>query len=89
VRTAGQGQGYAGAVPPAPPAPSAARHAGRAEAGFALLIAFAVVSSLIVRVGEGETPLALLLALPALAAIRSSYVKHLPEIAELSDIGVC
>lgn len=70
MRTAGQGQGYAGAVPPALPARFNARRAGRAETGFASLIAFAVVSSLIVRVAEGETPLALLLALPALAAIR-------------------
>jgi signal transduction histidine kinase len=68
-------------VPLAPPA----RHAGpsrrRGEAGFALLIAVVVGASLIVRAGEGETPLVLLLALPALAAIRLRQNRPLEALA--------
>jgi signal transduction histidine kinase len=78
VRTAGQG--YAGAVPLALPARSAGPSARRGEAGFALLIALAVVGSLIVRVGQGETPLVLLLALPALAAIRLRHKRPLEAL---------
>jgi signal transduction histidine kinase len=50
-------------------AASAAPSSRRSEAVFAVVIGLAVVASLIVRVGEGETPVVLLLALPALAAI--------------------
>jgi signal transduction histidine kinase len=81
VRAAGQGQGYAGAVPPALPAPRAARSARRGEGVFAVLIALAVVGSLIFRAGEGETPLVLLLALPALAAIRLRHSRPLEALA--------
>src|ERR1700694_1706771 len=82
VRTAGQGQGYAGAVPLAPPAPSAARSARRGEAGFAGLIALAVIGSLIVRVGDQrETPFVLLLALPRRAAIRMRHSRTLAALA--------
>jgi signal transduction histidine kinase len=68
-------------VPLAPPAASAARSSRRSEAGFAVLIALAVVASLIVRVGEGETPLVLLLALPALAAVRLRRDRPLEALA--------
>jgi signal transduction histidine kinase len=68
-------------VPPPLPASPAARSPRRAEAGFALLIALAVVSSLIVRVGEGETGFVLLLALPALAAIRLRHSRPLEALA--------
>ena len=81
MRTAGQGQGYAGAVPPVLPAPRAARSARRGEGVFAVLIALAAVGSLIFRVGEGETPLVLLLALPALAAIRLRHSRPLEALA--------
>jgi signal transduction histidine kinase len=68
-------------VPLAPPAASAAPSSRRSEAGFAVLIALAVVASLIVRVGEGETPLVLLLALPALAAVRLRRDRPLEALA--------
>src|SRR3977135_1595962 len=56
-------------MPVTMPAASAAPSSRRSEAVFAVVIGLAVVASLIVRVGEGETPVVLLLALPALAAI--------------------
>jgi signal transduction histidine kinase len=54
---------------PAPSAPSSAVDSRRGETVAAVLIALAVVGSLIARASEGEGPLVLLLALPALAAI--------------------
>jgi signal transduction histidine kinase len=75
------GQGYAGAVPLALPAPSAAPSSRRSEAVFAVVIALGVVASLIVRVAQGETALALLLAVPALAAILLRHRRPLEALA--------
>ncbi|MCW2971207.1 MAG: two-component system sensor kinase [Solirubrobacterales bacterium] len=75
------GQGYAGAVPIALPARSAAPSSRRSEAVFAVVIALGVVASLIVRVAQGETAVALLLAVPALAAILLRHRRPLEALA--------
>lgn len=68
-------------MPLALPARSAGPSSRRGEAGFALLIAVVVAASLIVRASEGETPLVLLLVLPALAAIRLRHNRPLEALA--------